>query len=364
MSTSVLTEDILIDKFHDFFREKPFLFFGTGMSCALDNRFGMSALKDELVSELSRCKLDTNQEKEWQSVVSSLNAGKDLENALNAVTEQELLQIITTITSRFIAKLDKEYAYKIADGTQQWPAISFLKRIYDTLSENDSVLHVLTPNYDMLFEYTCDFSGLTYTDGFWGGVEKYRDWNSIERAMREPQKSSYGTKFKIPNKTKKHIRLYKVHGSLNYFFHHHRVIRNDAWLWEPPEYAERILITPGLSKYQRLQEYRKELLQSADSAIEKESRFLFIGYGFNDTHLETYIKRKLIAQSSCGLIVTRDSNERIISLVSEADNLWLVCKTEDNCGTRIYNKHYPDCFTLNGKNIWDIKEFEAYVFGG
>jgi hypothetical protein len=364
MPKTVLTEEILIDKFHDFFREKPFIFFGTGMSCALDDRFGMSALKNELVSELSRFKLNITQEKEWQSVISSLNAGKDLENALNAVTEQKLLQLITTITSRFIAKLDKEYAYKIADGTQQWPAISFLKRIYDTLSESDSVMHVLTPNYDMLFEYTCDFAGLTYTDGFWGGIEKRRDWNSIEQAMTEPQKSSYGTKLKITHKIKKHIRLYKVHGSLNYFLHHHCVIRNDVWLWEPPEYAERIMITPGLSKYRKLQEYRKELLQSADTAIEKESRFLFIGYGFNDTHLETYIKRKLIEQSCYGLIVTRDFNTRIGSLVSEADNLWLVCKAEDNSGTHIYNKHYPDYFLLNKKNIWDIKEFETYIFGG
>ncbi|MDR1089995.1 MAG: SIR2 family protein [Prevotella sp.] len=364
MPEQILTEEILIDKLHDFFREKPFILFGTGMSCALDNRFGMNALKNELMSELPRYKLTTEQQKEWQSVVSSLGARKDLENALNAVTEHELLKIITTVTARFIVKLDKNYAYEIADNKRQWPAINLLKRIYDTLSENNSVLHILTPNYDMLFEYTCDYAGLVYTDGFWGGVEKHRDWKSIEQAMREPQRISYGTKLKTIHKTKRHIRLYKVHGSLNYFFHHHHVIRNDTWIWEPPEYVERIMITPGLSKYQRLQEYRKELLQSADSAIERESRFLFIGYGFNDIHLETYIKHKLIEQSCHGLIVTRDFNTRMDSLLSEADNLWLVCKTENDSGTRIYNKHYPDYFLLKGKNIWDIKEFEAYIFGG
>jgi hypothetical protein len=364
MPKPILTEEILMDKLHDFFREKPFIFFGTGMSCALDDRFGMTALKNELVSGLSKYTLTIEQEKEWQSVVLSLGNGKDLENALNAVTEHELLKMITTVTAIFISKLDKSYAYKIADGKQQWPAVSFLKRIYGNLSESDSVLHILTPNYDMLFEYTCDFARLTYTDGFWGGVEKYRDWKSIERAMCEPQRSSYGTKLKNLYKTKKHICLYKVHGSLNYFLHHNHIIRNDAWTWDPPEYAERIMITPGLSKYQKLQEYRKELLQSADNAIEKESRFLFIGYGFNDIHLETYIKRKLIEQSCHGLIVTRDFNTRMSSLLSEADNLWLVCKTEDDSGTRVYNKYYSDYFLLKGKKIWDIKQFETYVFGG
>ena len=160
-------------------------------------------------------------------------------------------------------------------------------------------------------------------------------------------------------KHKKHVCLYKVYGSLNYFFHRDAVIENNAWMWYPPDYAERVMITPGLSKYQTLQKYRQELLQSADAAIDRATHFLFLGYGFNDSHLEEYIKRKLIAQACNGLIITRDSNPRIESLLKEANNLWLVCKLADkgSNGSRIYNKQYSDWLMLPHKNIWDIREF-------
>ena len=53
MSASILTEDIAVEALRNFFREKPFLFFGTGMSCAIDTRFGMGALKDALIANRS-----------------------------------------------------------------------------------------------------------------------------------------------------------------------------------------------------------------------------------------------------------------------------------------------------------------------
>jgi len=364
MKKPILTEEIFIKAINAFFREKPFIFFGTGMSCAVDCKFGMSTLQVELVSQMPKCKLTTIQKKEWELVITSLNNGNDLENSLNSVSDHGFIKMITTITANFIVDLDKNYAYKIADGRQQWPAINILKRIYDNLPEGDPILHVLTPNYDMLFEYACDFTGLTYTDGFFGGLEQNKNWRGVEQALLEPQRSINRNKQNLIYKPKKCIRYYKVHGSLNYFFHHNHVVRNDAWMWAPPNYAERIMITPGLSKYQKLQEYRQELIRPVDDAVDKASQFLFLGYGFNDTHLETYIKRKLTEQSCHGLVITKESNKRIEALATEAENLWLICETIDNSGSRIYNKNYSDWLILTGEKIWDIKEFETYVFGG
>ena len=75
MTASSLTEDIAVEALRNFFREKPFLFFGTGMSCALDARFGMLALKDALVSEIQHYKLTDVQRTEWDVVASSLQNG-------------------------------------------------------------------------------------------------------------------------------------------------------------------------------------------------------------------------------------------------------------------------------------------------
>jgi len=364
MIKPMLTEEIFFKAINTFFRGKPFIFFGTGMSCAVDDRFGMFALQTELVSQVQKCKLTSIQNKEWEFVITSLNKGNDLENSLNSISDHGFLRMITTITANFIVNIDKYYAYEIADGRRQWPAINILKRIYDKLPEGDTILHVLTPNYDMLFEYACDFAGITYTDGFFGGLEQNKNWRGVGQALLEPKRSIYRARQNIVYKQKKCIHYYKVHGSLNYFFHHNHVIRNDAWMWASPDYAERIMITPGLSKYQKLQEYRQELIRPVDDAVDKASYFLFLGYGFNDTHLETYIKRKLTEQACHGLIITKESNKRIEALAEEAENLWIICETIDNNGSRIYNKKHSDWLILTGKKIWDIKEFETYVFGG
>lgn len=361
-----LTEETAIKAMRDFFRAKPFIVFGSGMSCALDERFGMNALKKVLVERIQKLNLADRKKSEWDTVISQLDNAVDLENALNAVSDKDLLKHIIKITGDFIAEIDKIYAYRIAGGKIQWPATRLFKKLVDTLPEGDRILHVLTPNYDMLFEYACDAAGIPYTNGLFGGVERRKDWEAVSRAMSEPERICRNRKMKTVYKHKKHIRLYKVHGSLNFFFHQNSFIENDAWMWAPPDFAERVIITPGLSKYQMLQKYRQELLQSADVAIDRATHFLFLGYGFNDSHLEEYIKRKLITQTCQGLIVTRDSNERIESLLKQSDNLWLVCKMEDETanGTRIYNKQYEDWLMLSNKSIWDIGEFTTQILGG
>jgi len=364
--TQPLTEDKAIEALRSFFRGKPFLFFGTGMSCALDDQFGMSALKDALIVRIQDSDLTSTQNNEWKAVVDALDKGTDLENSLNLVDDQELLKILTTITATFVSELDKYYAYRIATSESCWPASVILKKLVETLPDGDCILHALTPNYDMLFEYACDVANISYTNGLFGGVERRKDWDAIDRAFLEPVRICHGRTMKTIYRHKKHIRLYKVHGSLNYFFHRNAVIENNAWMWNPPDYAERVMITPGLSKYQVLQRYRQELLQSADAAIDKATHFLFLGYGFNDNHLEEYIKRKLITQASHGLIITKDSNERIEDLLSQSDNLWLVCKMDDgmSVGTRVYNRQYSDWLRLPEKNIWEIDQFTTQILGG
>ena len=336
MPEEVLTEKTAIEALRDFFREKPFLFFGTGTSCALDAQFGMPALKDALIAGIQNRALTSTQATEWNAVDSALLNGRDLETALDSVNDQGLIRILTEITGSFVSDLDKLFAYRIAKGDSQWPASGILRRLFETLPEGDRILHALTPNYDMLFEYACDFADISYTNGLFGGVERKKDWKAVDRALLEPEQISQGRKMKTVFKHKRHVRLYKVHGSLNYFFHRNTVVENNAWMWDPPDFAERVMITPGLSKYQTLQRYRQELLKSADAAIDRATHFLFLGYGFNDSHLEEYIKRKLITQGCTGLIVTRDSNPRIESLLGKCAQL-VACLQDGGRDRRRYS---------------------------
>ena len=360
-----LTEEIAIAAIRDFFGDKPFVFFGTGMSCALDTRFGMPSLKDELPAKVVPDTQDSEQVRQWSMVLESLQNGNDLETALNSVADLALLRKVMSETGRLISSIDREYALQISNSEVTWPATAFFKRVVDTLPESDRVLHVLTPNYDTLFEHACDSAGILYATGFFGGLERQINWNTVNRSMQQVQTVARRQRLETSYKYRNHVRLYKVHGSLNLFFHRNTVVENNAWMWDAPDFSDRVMITPGLSKHERLQHYRQELLKPADEAIDRSHRFLFLGYGFNDSHLETYIKQKLVTQACKGLIVTRDSNPRIESLLQQAQNLWLVCKTQEDDvdGTRIYNRQFADWLVLPTKKLWDIETFASQILG-
>lgn len=335
------------------------------MSCALDIRFGMPALRDELLANIVPDPTDSEQSQQWNMVVESLQNGKDLETALNNITDAKLLQKIISVTGRFISSIDREYALQIATCKVTWPATAFFKRLVETLPEGDRVLHVLTPNYDTLFEHACDSADILYTSGFFGGLKRQINWSAVNQSMLQGERVIKGRRIKTTYKYRNHLRLYKVHGSLNLFYHDNTVVENNEWMWDAPDFSNRVMITPGLTKHEMLQNYRQELLAPADKAIEQSNRFLFLGYGFNDSHLEAYIKQKLITQACKGLIVTRDSNPRIESLLEQAQNLWLVCKTQQdgNDGTRIFNKQYEDWLVLPTKKFWDIETFTTEILG-
>ena len=173
-----LTEQGAIKAIRDFFRDTPFVVFGTGMSCALDPRFGMPALRDELSCSVVPESCSPEQEQQWMNVTESLQNGSGLETALNNVSDSTLLQKVTCAAARFVSSIDRKYALKIANNEVIWPATAFFKRLIDTLPEGDPILHVLTPNYDTLFEHACDAESIHYTSGFFGGLMRWIDWSA------------------------------------------------------------------------------------------------------------------------------------------------------------------------------------------
>jgi len=361
-----LTKEIAYKFIKDFFRDKSLLFLGTGASCAVDPAFGMPALKDVLSEQVPEKISGATQKTEWGKVQKAFQNDEGLESALNKVLSQGLVAEITRITGAFIASLDRKYSLLISNREQEWPARNLLQKLVNNLPEGDRALNVVTPNYDLMMEYVCDTYDIPYINGFVGCVQKKIDWNVANRQVLYPDKIISRNRSKTVYKFKKHIRLYKVHGSLNYFFHNGDVIENSAWMWNPPGFAERVMITPGIEKYEGLQKFREELLKKADEAIRKEGSFLFIGYGFNDKHLEEYINRKLEYFQCPGLIVTKDSNSRIDALLEKAPNLWLVCRKPEtgNESTFVYNRKFPAGLYINDKKLWDINEFTDEILGG
>jgi len=304
---------------------------------------------------------------QWEAVLQALRAKLDFESAMNEVQDEVLMGHVINNTANSLIRLDRHIGVDIFDGKTEWPAIRILSKLVNGLPESDRILHVATPNYDLLAEYAFEKQQIPYSTGFVGGVCRRVDWKHVDRSMScHEMITSRRAKSKIILKMKKHIRLYKVHGSLNTFRLNNMIVENNAWMHDQPSGIERLMITPGTSKYQRLHQNRSELLGEYDQAIEKHNAFLFIGFGFNDNQLcNDAIRRKLQEQRSSGLIITRDSNSRIEALMKSCRNLWLVCKEDGEAdGTRIFNSKYDDWLILKDKQLWDSKKFADEILGG
>jgi len=360
-----LTKKTAYEALKKFFKDKPFVIFGTGISCAVHPDYGMPTLSRYLCEKIPQQKMTVEQKIQWNSVTSALDEGKDLESAMNGVKDENLICRIVKSTADLVISLDRAHSRKIQMAETEWPALLIFKRLLNLLIY-DRTLHVATPNYDLLAEYAFEQANIPYITGFVGGVCRRLDWSQAERGMTYLEKNPRGKIKKLFTKTKPHIRLYKVHGSLNTFKYNNTTVENNAWMYEVPEGIERVMITPGMMKYERLHEKRSDLLNTYDTELAKHIAFLFIGFGFNDNQLiNDSLKCKLINQKSPALVITRDSNDRIESLARNCENLWLVCAQQkgDSEGTRIFNICKGEIYLPN-ITLWDSREFAREILGG
>ncbi len=364
MAECRLTKEIAYKEFQKFFRDKPFVLFGTGMSCAVDDKFGMAALEQKLKDKLEKDSLSEQQKREWKEVIESLKNGNDFETAMNKVKNSDLIKKIVKITGDFVSALDYDHSIKILNNDETWPAASLFKKLVDKTPGADRRLHAATVNYDMLAEYAFGKNKIPYINGFYGGVVRHLDWEQCRRSITYAERSVTGKKIKTITREHRHVCLYKVHGSLSWFLINSDIIENNAWLYDAlPNGAERLIITPGFSKYEKLHQFREQLLGEYDRAVEKHHFFLFLGFGFNDKQLfETILEKKLKDQQCNGIIITRGSNKHIDDLINEADNLWLVCKKNND--TIIKNRKYQNPLVLKNEKLWKVDIFTRKILGG
>jgi hypothetical protein len=289
----------------------------------------------------------------------------DFETALNEIISEGLRKTIIDLTADFVASINKRHSLDVIMGRTIWGPSVLFQRLVSGLTESDPILHVATTNYDLMAEYSFEHQGISYTTGFCGGICRRRNWEQSERSFTRTEKRIYIKRTKPIAKVDKHIRLYKVHGSLNTFIKDDEIIENDEWIMDAPHEYERLLITPGSMKYEELHKNRNELLGEYDKAIERHNAFLFLGYGFNDNQLSNHSVREKLRNQNChGLIITRDINSRILDLIDCCPNLWAVGAQEDTDNSLIINTNYSNVLIVEDLDLWNFNCFCNKILGG
>ena len=211
----------------------PTLVLGSGASIPFGIP-GMPALQKHLVQAVAP---ETKPEEDtWLLVKTALVNGDDLETALlGAQIPDSLSRKIVEATWELISRHDADVFEKLATGTLKLPLSRFLEWL--TRSTHHEI-SIVTTNYDRLAEYAADAADLVHLNGFGPGYIRNRETSTTFRVMRGSQSARMA-------------RLWKVHGSLDWFERANDQIICARLTRTRPVGLRPVIVTPGVEKYLR-----------------------------------------------------------------------------------------------------------------
>jgi hypothetical protein len=280
---------------------------GSGLSCA-EGLPGMATLGSYLDSTLES-DLGGDDLERWIDLRPRI-AEKGLETALLEKPPTSTLEaaIVARIAELVLAR-EREIVTKVFTGKRTLPFTRLLKH----LLKPDTGLPVVTTNYDRLIEVAAEEAGLGVDTLFVGQFAG--ELNEVESRL------SFCREVKLRGKNihyrfRPRVTVFKPHGSLDWYYREGKPVRYAGELS-----LQRLIITPGLNKFRNGYESPFDRHRDrANGAIDKANRFLILGYGFNDGHLETHLLPK-IRSGVPTLLLARTLSKNAIKLVSDFSNI-------------------------------------------
>ncbi len=243
---------------------------------------GMPALADALRAEMPG--RAGSAEEEWGRVAQALERGEGLERGLDQLRDDSpLIGDIVTVTAEVLGPPEEQVLGELLEGGRRFALAELMPKLAFAASPE-----MITTNYDRIAEAAIELAGLALDCSFPGAHACPFDADASRANLRsEVVKRARGLRLR----SRRHVRLFKPHGSLDWY------IRDGAPFRTPYRVAlPRLMITPGASKYLRGYEppfdHHRE---QANHAIDRAARLFTIGYGFNDPHLQTHMRPRILA---------------------------------------------------------------------
>ena len=250
---------------------------GSGLSCA-EGLPGMGELADHLLATVGPG-LGGGELATWAAIAPQVK-DKGLEAALLATPPPPGLEsAIAAATAALVSERERKVVTEVFAGTRKLR----LTKLVGHLLKPSNGLPIVTTNYDRLVEIAVEEAGLgvdTMFVGHFSGMLNERE-----------SKLSFcrDVTFKKPNFTfhyRQRAIVYKPHGSLDWYLRDGKPV---CYAGDLPG-STRLIITPGQNKFRNGYESPFDHHRArANEAIDRASRFLILGYGFNDDHLETHL---------------------------------------------------------------------------
>jgi hypothetical protein len=280
---------------------------GSGLSCA-EGLPGMGALAGYLQATIE-AGLSDDDKVLWAGL-SPMIAASGLEVALLAKPPSATLEAaIVARTAEMIAQREREIVTEVFNKTRTLRFTRLLKHLLKPASG----IPVITTNYDRLIEIASEEAGLgvdtLFVGQFAGHLNEQESRLSFCREVTLKGKS-------VQYRYRHRVNIFKPHGSLDWYYREGKPVSYAGDLPLP-----RLIITPGLNKFRNGYESPFDRhRERANGAIDKASRFLVLGYGFNDDHLETHLTPR-IKSGIPTLLLTHTLSENALKLARDYSNV-------------------------------------------
>lgn len=305
----------------------------------------MDALADYLCTNLATH--GDPEENAWRQVKAALERGEHLENALEGDSMPEsLLTKIVALTWKCVNKKDRDLLNTAVSNGGRFALGRLLAGLF---SSTQTELHVVTTNYDRVVEYACNSMGILFQAGFAPGyVQK---WESTEQV-----------RFRRGGNAARVVKIWKVHGSLDWFrTAGERIVGLPVFRFPCKRYTP-LIVTPGLNKYEKThQDPFRTTINGADGALKAASAFLCVGFGFRDQHIHPKIIERCREKSVPIVVLARELTEEAKDfLESKAGTRYLGIEKQGN-GSRVYSPKFPSGVQVSTGDLWSLQGFNSLV---
>lgn len=318
---------------------------GSGLSCA-EGLPGMGALATELSSKVPSVIPDADKAT-WMAIEACL-ASDGLEGALLKHPATDSIEsAIIQITSAFVLSKEQEAIISCVTGTRKFKITSLLPHIS---AATPKIAHIITTNYDRLIEFAIESEGWgvdsMMVGRYWG---KHDPELSSKLMIRDVSRGNKGAVRLI---YRNHVKLFKPHGSLDWFMAGDTPMTSSMAFSSAP-----LIITPGVGKYRKGYGQPFDVhRERGNAAIDNASSILCIGYGFNDDHLQTHLSPKLKGGAKA-LLLTHSLSPNARAVVAQSPNCTALVNSADakNPGTIVVRGTTETL--IPSVEWWDVENF-------
>jgi hypothetical protein len=314
MKISIIRElDSLVGKFSSNVKTSYFLGAGTSMSMGMDgiDNLTTKAIDESIYNPQIQIIQDAERSKKPDGGVVTI---EDILNSLRSIrslTGDKPELNFLGISGEIAKKMDIEICNKIydilmskekeitADVKNFETILKFGAWINSSLKEYP--IEIYTTNYDLLIEKGLEQLEVPFFDGFIGSFKPFFHQESVENTS---------AKMSLPTSW---VRVWKMHGSLNWFWNSQNginsVIRTSASMERIP--GTELVIYPSKDKYQlsKKQPFTTYFDRLKTSLTKGESISIIHGYSFGDDHINDVFYSALRANQRLHVIAFVYSDE-------------------------------------------------------